>query len=282
MTSALFGPDGTQPPEPYDVLPDVLAGPAGLGGWIPSLPAMSDTIRDAVAAALADQPGESLVTPTGLRTQPPRSAVSARSARRPPAGRPRQDAPAPRLASPLGVRQQPPAPASYAPAQPGTARLPSTPATMATPAAVAPPIGRRQSGPSQPAQAQPAPPVPRRPEPPRPAPFRPGPTTAAQAVWVQPVPPQPGLPRSGQLPPSNQPPQRSTQRSIQLQGGSAQAAGVRTRQAQHGGAQSPLIQRQRSSGSTGWIGCIVVLIFLGTALFGSVQALIGALLDLIR
>jgi hypothetical protein len=47
-------------------------------------------------------------------------------------------------------------------------------------------------------------------------------------------------------------------------------------------ADNPLIQARRGTGTSGWIGCLAVLIFIAAATFGMVESLVDALLDMIR
>lgn len=97
-SSALFGADGTQLPDPLPVLPDVLTGPEH-SAWLDSpeispvpLPPLPDgrAMRAAIAAVLADDPAAA----------PGRAARTApgRAARNPPARR-------------VPAAQRPPAPA---------------------------------------------------------------------------------------------------------------------------------------------------------------------------
>jgi hypothetical protein len=60
VASALFGPDGTQAPEPDEALPDVLAAPAMLDSWVPlvlpSIPDITELQRAASALPPASRP----------------------------------------------------------------------------------------------------------------------------------------------------------------------------------------------------------------------------------
>jgi hypothetical protein len=47
-------------------------------------------------------------------------------------------------------------------------------------------------------------------------------------------------------------------------------------------AEDPLIRGRRGTGTSGWIGCLVVLISIGAATFGTVESLVDALLKMIR
>jgi len=93
VTSALFGPDGTQLPEPATVLPDPLVGPGTPAEW-PPLPTAApppapdqEAVRRAVEAALAQE----RTPPTGFPAQrPPQPPQQHR--RPPPSQRGRQPA----------------------------------------------------------------------------------------------------------------------------------------------------------------------------------------------
>jgi hypothetical protein len=237
VTSALFGPDGTEPPEPDEVLPDALAM------TLTPLPDADAVLRVARAAAGARE--ESLATPpAGLPAQRPRSAGDRSPARdRPPAAPPpgrRASAPPPaassQVAEPLGVRQRPPAPPGYPPA-PHVARRAQVPPGYLPP--VAPPPQFRWPEPDLPRTAAP-----------------------------RPVARQPGSPQPAQRP--AQPAQPPAQRE------------GRSRRRGKDATATPLIEGNRSSRSGSRIGCIVFLIFVVAAFWDSVQALVNALLDLVR
>ena len=160
VSSALFGPDGTQLPEPDPVLPDVLVGAAFSGGWTaipddstvdagppPSTAAQARSAAPAGTVAEARSAGR--VRPAAQA--PPGGRVRSERARPQPSPRvpaPRSGGSAgqrggqPQVAAPLARRQQPPAPPGYAPAPPSQRRPRAAPTGTAQPAAaVAPAAG---------------------------------------------------------------------------------------------------------------------------------------------
>ena len=105
---ALFGPDGTQLPDPLPVFPDALTGPAAVArdqdrGEPLLLPPAPDAgaIQEAIAAALADDP---VPAPPRRRPPPPSPAPVRMSASRRTPG-PRPPAPVPPMA---GLERMPP------------------------------------------------------------------------------------------------------------------------------------------------------------------------------
>ena len=106
-TDALFGPDGTQPPDPLPVFPDALTGSAVVARdqdrGEPLLPPAPDAgaIQEAIAAALADDP---VPAPPRRRPPPPSPAPVRMSASRRTPG-PRPPAPVPPMA---GLERMPP------------------------------------------------------------------------------------------------------------------------------------------------------------------------------
>jgi len=230
VTSALFGPDGTQPPEPEAVLPDALLGP----GWF------SMTAPDTVD-------GEP-TPPTGIPVQPP-SGPS-----RPSASVQRPSRPSPRLSPSEARRRSGP---STAP-QP---RLPLQPPSQPQAFQPQPPLRPEPLQPAlRPQPYQPQPPLrPRPPSTPRPSP--PADRRPSPPVDRRPPPP-PGFSPSAVAPP--------TGRRLAAQQGAALPTGRRRLD-----STNPLIQKRRSTGA-GWIGCLVVLIFVLAAAIGVLQSLIDA------
>jgi hypothetical protein len=158
-----------------------------------------------------------------------------------------------------------------------------------TPAA--PPPGRRASAQPKAASSQVAESLGVRQQPPAPPGYPPAPHVARRAQvppgYLPPVAaqpqfrwPEPDLPRTAaprpvaRQPGSPQPAQRPAQPPAQREG--------RSRRRGKDPAATPLIEGNRSSRSGSRIGCIVFLIFVVAAFWDSVQALVNALLDLVR
>ena len=75
MSSALFGPDGTQLPEPEHALPDPLVAPTATGAWaapspfsLPPLPPMPDI--EAIRRSLIEEAQSLPTPPQGFPAQP--------------------------------------------------------------------------------------------------------------------------------------------------------------------------------------------------------------------
>lgn len=212
MSSALFGPDGTQPPVPDDVLSDPLVGPAAADGWaapasgalppLPPLPPLPDI--DAIRRSLLEEEQFLPTPPEGFPAQP---AVPPPHVDLPPHGFPlsQHDSTAPQPGLPLP-------PQGFAAPPPGFPVPP--PGFHAPPGLHAPPPGFH--GP----QGQRVPPP-----------------LAADRL--------------------NPYDQRRRKEP-----------------------RNPLIQKRRR-GSGGWIGCVVVLVFLVAIAFNLVQALVAVVLDLV-
>jgi hypothetical protein len=205
MTSALFGPDGTQPPDPEPALPDALVGPSRTGppgGYEPSGPSTAplaglplppldrDAVQRAINAAMADAQ-----TPAGglpvQRFQPQRA--------------------------PNPYASLPPPPSGYRPPPP-----------------------RQQPPRSQPQRQQP-----QRQQPPR----QQGPRQPQRQQQTRP-----------------QTPQRPQGR----------------RQGRRREPDNPLLQARRARGPSGFVGCIVMLIFVVAIAFQPLAALVKTLIELVR
>jgi hypothetical protein len=218
-SDALFGPDGTQLPEPQPVLPDPLVGPGTAGTtdlYGPATPQLPPTrpvplpsgldpaaMREAIRAALGDEP---------TMRQPPQ---------------PTQQAPVQQAHSQQGQPQ---------PGQPQHRPQP----------------GQQQAHPqqAQPQQAQPVePPLDSLRTPPSGIPVPPGyrqlPPAAARGAG--PPPQRPGVP----LP---------VQRRAAMQ---------RAREPAH-------VTDRRSPSGGGWIGCVVLLIFIAIVVYNLISALVDA------
>jgi hypothetical protein len=203
VSNALFGPDGTQLPEPETVLPDALVSPGRQDAFVlpplPELPPLPDA--DEVHRSFTD---EFLATP--------------------PKG------------FPLPPAVPPPVPPPVPSPHPDQARRP----------AAGPRRAARNAAPAR--TSAPHPPH----RPPPPPGYQPGP-----GQFSPPYGGPPGYPPGPQ--PQNLP-----------------YAG-RPRDERH----NPLIQRSRR-GSGGWVGCVVVLVFAVAVGFNAVQAIVTAVIDLLR